>query len=105
MNIGSGLKGRGRRDHYGGDQMKSLFKLGVILIGCLIFSTSCSSEGKWVKPGSGESELDKDYNACKSLAMQECANTVWPGYLVAKTCVNKLINNCMNDRGWEYRKP
>jgi len=86
--------------------MKSLsVKLGVILIGSLIFLTSCSSEGKWVKPGSGESEFDKDYNECKSLALQECGYTVWPGYLVAKKCVNKLINDCMNDRGWEYRKP
>ena len=60
--------------------MKSLFKLGVILIGCLIFLASCSSEGKWVKPGSGESEFDKDYNECKSLALQECANTFWIKY-------------------------
>jgi hypothetical protein len=82
--------------------------LGVILIGSLIFLLSCSSSpsgGKWVKPGSGESEFDKDYNECKSSALQQCANTVWPGYVVAKNCVNKLINDCMNDRGWEYRKP
>ncbi len=89
----------------GGDQMKSLFTLAVILTCCLIFLTQCSSEGKWVKPGSGESESEKDYLECRSLALQECANTVWPGYLVAKNCVNKLINDCMNDRGWEYRKP
>ncbi len=89
--------------------MKSLsVKLGVILIGSLIFLVSCSSSpsgGKWVKPGSGESEFDNDYQECRSRALQECANTVWPGYLVAKNCVNKLINDCMNDRGWEYRKP
>ena len=86
--------------------MKSLsVKLGVILIGCLIFLASCSSEGKWVKPGSGESELDKDYQECRSRALEECANTVWPGPLVAKSCIDKLINDCMNDRGWEYRKP
>jgi hypothetical protein len=89
--------------------MKSLsVKLGVILIGSLIFLVSCSSSPsgvKWVKHGSGESEFDKDHNECKSLALHECANTVWPGYLVAKNCVNKLINDCMNDRGWEYRKP
>jgi len=45
--------------------MKSLFKLGVILIGSLIFLFSCSSGGKWVKPDSGESEFEKDYNECE----------------------------------------
>ena len=48
--------------------MKSLFKLGMILIGSLIFLTSCSSSpngGKWVKPNSGESEFEKDYNECE----------------------------------------
>ena len=93
----------------GGDQMYSLsIKLGVILIICLIFLVSCASSpsgGKWVKPGSGESEFDEDYSKCKNRALQECAETVWPGYFVAKNCVNKLINDCMNNRGWEYRKP
>jgi len=89
--------------------MKSLsVKLGVILIICLIFLVSCASSpsgGKWVKPGSGESEFDEDYSKCRSSALEECANTVWPGYFVAKNCVNKLTNNCMNNRGWEYQKP
>ena len=85
--------------------MKSLFKLGMILIGSLIFLVSCSSGGKWVKPDSGESEFEKDYNECRSLALRQCAETVWPGYLVAKACVNKSINDCLNFRGWEYRKP
>jgi hypothetical protein len=88
--------------------MKSLFKLGMILIGSLIILVSCSSSpngGKWVKPNSGEPEFEKDYNECRSLALQQCAETVWPGYLVAKTCVNKSINDCLNFRGWEYRKP
>ncbi len=74
--------------------MRSLsVKLGVIFIICLIFLLSCSSSpsgGKWVKPGSGESDFDEDYSECKSLALQECADTVWPGYVVAKNCVNKL---------------
>ena len=86
--------------------MKSLLgKLGVILIGSLIFLVSCSSGGKWVKPGSGESEFDKDYNECKSLAFQKCADEVWPGYVVAKSCVNNSIKDCLTQRGWEYRKP
>ena len=59
--------------------MKSLVRLGVILNGCLIFLTSSSSVGKWVKPGSGESELDKYYNQGKGLALQECADAVCPG--------------------------
>ena len=84
--------------------MKSLSgKFGVILIGSLIFLISCSSEGKWVKPGSGESEFDEDYSECKSRALQECAETVWPGYFVAKNCVNGLINDCMNNRGGNIR--
>jgi len=85
--------------------MKSLFKLAVILIGSLIFLISCSSEGKWVKPGSGESELDKDYQECRSLALQECGYSVWPGYVVAKSCVNNYMKDCLYERGWEYRKP
>jgi hypothetical protein len=93
----------------GDDQMKSLpVKLGVVLIGSLIFLTSCSSSpngGKWVKPDSGESEFEKDYNECRNMALQQCADTVWPGYVVAKNCVNNLTKDCLNSRGWEYRKP
>ena len=86
--------------------MKSLLgKLGVILIGSLIFLVSCSSGGKWVKPGSGESEFDNDYKECRSLAFQKCADEVWPGYVVAKSCVNNFIKDCLTQRGWEYRKP
>ena len=63
----------------GGDQMNSLsVKLGVNLIGSLIFLFSCSSEGKWIRPGSGESELDKDYKESKSLPSQECDLTLMP---------------------------
>jgi len=87
--------------------MKSLsIKLGVILIICLIFLVSCASSpsgGKWVKPGSGESEFDEDYSECKSRALQECAETVWRGYFVAKNCVNGLINDYMNNRGGNIR--
>jgi len=89
--------------------MKSLLgKLGVILIGSLIFLISCSSSPsgeKWIKPDSGESEFDKDYYECKRQAIKECDYAEWPGYFVQVNCVNKLINDCLNYRGWEYRKP
>jgi len=85
--------------------MKSLFKLGVIVIGCLILFTSCSSEGKWVKPGSGESEFDKDYQECKSLALQECDLTVLPEYFAQTNCINNYMKDCLHSRGWIYRKP
>ena len=79
-------------------------KSGIILIGSLIFLISCSSGGKWVKPGSGESELDDDYQDCRSMALQKCGNEVWPGYVVAKSCVNDYMKDCLTQRGWEYRK-
>jgi hypothetical protein len=89
--------------------MKSLsVKLGIILIGSLIFLLSCSSSpsgGKWVKPNSGESEFEKDYNNCRSMALQQCRLDVWPGYVVAKNCVNESINDCLIFKGWEYQKP
>jgi hypothetical protein len=93
-------------DRKGGDQMKSLsVKLGFILIGSLIFLFSCSSEGKWIKPGSGESELDKDYKECKSLALQECDLTVLPEHFAQTNCINHYMKDCLHSRGWEYRRP
>ncbi len=84
--------------------MKSLsIKVGAILIGSLIFLFSCSSEGKWIKPDSGESEFDKDYGQCTSLASQECESTEFPEYFVQKNCMNSYRNDCLNSRGWEYR--
>lgn len=86
--------------------MKSLRE--VILIGCLIFLVSCSSSaggGKWVKPGSGEAEFDEDYYRCKRYANNECDLTEWPGYLVQKNCIDKLMKDCLNSSGWEYQKP
>ena len=83
----------------------SLVRLGVILIGSLIFLISCSGEGKWIKPGSGESELDKDYRECRSLASQECGYTEWPGYFVQKNCIKNFTENCLYQRGWKYQKP
>ena len=86
--------------------MKSLsVKLGVILIGSLIFLVSCSSGGKWVKPDSGESEFEKDYNECERNARRECIDTEWVGYFLQKNCINKLTKDCLNYRGWEYQKP
>jgi hypothetical protein len=86
--------------------MKSLsVKLGVILIGSLIFLFSCSSEGKWIKPDSGESEFDKDYGESTSLASQEYGSTELPEYFVQKTCINNFTKDCLNSRGWKYRKP
>ena len=89
--------------------MKSYWvDLRVVLIGSLIFLASCSgspSGGKWIKPGSGESEFNDEYQQCRSLALQQCANTVWPGYVVAKNCVDNYTKDCLNERGWEYRKP
>lgn len=88
--------------------MKPLIKFEVLLIGALILLVSCSSSasgGKWIKPGAGESEFNKDYQECRNSALHECANEVWPGYVVAKNCVNNFTKDCLNQRGWEYRKP
>ncbi len=89
--------------------MKSLLgKLGVILIIYSIFLVSCSSSptgGKWVKPGSGESEFDEDHYKCTRKAVRECVSTEWGGYFVQLNCEKRLIKDCMNDRGWEYQKP
>lgn len=99
---------RDKAEVKGGDQMKSLFKLGAILICSLIFLISCSgstSGGKWIKPGSDEEEFDKDYYQCKKHATRECQYTEWPGYVVQKSCFNNLMKDCLHSRGWEYRKP
>ncbi len=88
--------------------MKSLLKYCVVLIGSLIFVFSCSSSGsggKWIKPGSDESEFDIDYSQCKKYAGKQCEEAEWPGYLVQKNCFNKSMKDCMNYKGWEYRKP
>ncbi len=88
--------------------MKTSINLSVFLIGALFLLVSCSSSasgGKWIKPGAGESEFNKDYQECRKQALQECANTVWPGYVVAKNCVDNFEKDCLNQRGWEYRKP
>ncbi len=87
--------------------MKPLIKLEVFLVAALILLVSCSSSGngrKWIKPGSGESEFNSEYKECRDLALQTCANEVWPGYVVAKTCVDKHTKDCLNQRGWEYQK-
>ncbi len=80
-------------------------KLGIILIGSLIFLFSCSSEGKWIKPDSEKSEFDEDYGECRGLAPQECKSTEFPEYFVQKNCINNFTKDCLNYRGWKYRKP
>jgi len=77
----------------------------VILFGCFLFLSSCSSEGKWIKPDAGASEFDKDYGECTTLASQECEFTEFPEYFVQKNCMNNYRKDCLNSKGWKYRKP
>jgi len=53
----------------GDDQMRSLFKLGVILIGVIIFgSVGCSSRKYWTKENLDPEQYRKDEFYCKEKA-------------------------------------
>ena len=80
----------------GDDQMRSLFKLGVILIGVIIFgSVGCSSRKYWTKENLDPEQYRKDEFYCKEKARSSA-------YRSEGINMTEIYKECMYSLGYIF---